>query len=503
MSSEVEGLAVVAGAVMLPAALALGAGWLAWQGGRLLVEGARDVDRLAEEKRRQAEEEKRNRRNVALQARQQLADMCRAAIGELENSGGAGLADIRAMKQELEKVINSPVPNDTAALQKLNIQGMAVLERIMQRQRRLGDVSITGSGAYNGMALADLMGKLRLAIDAAELRATVGADIRAVDADVMERVKLNSQLTEVSARVMTALEFVVDLGENYGISTANNAWFQSCFNGVDERIRQLCSPALSNKELKQGIRALEEIMKQYDMLYPTMEREKATLATLYPVYAQAAKGLGEPIYELRHFKSAKALETEMHRLEERAERAKQCAEIYQKLGPAAYMCYAWDQELKAAGYSVRSRKQITDMVNHKPDRAKLGEAEMPFYQWDEAGLTQLYSVDESCDLQLIVHPDGSTTMETIAKREEKAPVVEGQTKHCATLKKIHEKLMQNWFIRYNYEEKEGPEEITTLAQWCSSENNTWTREAYAAAGVRENTRTAEKPAELRQTLPNK
>ena len=489
MSSEVEGLGIIAAAVALPGLVAMGAGWLAWQGGKYLVEAGRDVDRLAEEKRRQAEEERRNRRNTALQAREQLVQMCRSAIAELESSGGAGLADVRAMKNELLQIINAPTPEDTGALQRMNIQGMAVLERIMQRQNRLGDVSITGSGAYNGMALADVMKKLRLAIEAAEIRATTGADIRAADVEVMERAKLNEQLNHVSARVMAALEFVVDLGENYGISTANNAWFQSCFNGVDERIRALCSPAVSNSELRQGIRALEEIMKQYDMLAPTMEREKAKIASLYPVYAQAAEALGEPIYELRHFKSGDALEAEMHRLEARMEKARKCSEIYQKLGPAAYMCYALDQELHAMGYSVHTRRQITEMAQHRPDRAKLGDAEMPFYQWDDKRLTQLYSIDETCDLQLIVHPDGSTTMETISRTEKEQETVEVQKKHCSALKELHKRLFDNWFIHYDYRETEGPEVLQSVAEWRSSGENTWTAEEAARLGVRENVRT--------------
>jgi len=492
MSSEIEGIGLIAAAVALPAAAAMGAGWLAWQGGRLLVEAARDVDRKAEEMRRQAEEAARNRKNTALQAREQLTQMCRSAIAELEASGGAGLADIRAMKQELLQVCTAPVPQDTGAIEQMNLRGMAVLERIVARQRRLGDVSITGSGAFNGAALGDLMAKLRVAMEAASITATTGANVVAADPQVLERVKLNRQLTEVSARVMTALEFVVDLGENYGISTANNAWFRSCFNGVDERIRMLCSPAVTNQELKQGIRALEEIMMQYDMLWPTLEQEKAKLSALYPVYAQAANALGEPIFEIRHFKSASALETEMHRLEARAERAKQCSEIYAKLGPAAYMCYAWDQELQAMGYSVHTRKQITEMAKHRPDRAKLGEAEMPFYQWDEKGLTQLYSVDSACDLQLIVHPDGSTTMETIARPAAKEQVVETQKKHCNAVKEIHKRLFENWFISYDYREAEGPEFVQSLAAWQNSEDNTWSREAAAQTGIRENVRTEQK-----------
>ena len=114
---------------------------------------------------------------------------------------------------------------------------------------------------------------------------------------------------------------------------------------------------------------------------------------------------------------------------------------------------------------------------------------MPFYQWDDKRLTQLYSIDETCDLQLIVHPDGSTTMETISRTEKEQETVEVQKKHCSALKELHKRLFDNWFIHYDYRETEGPEVLQSVAEWRSSGENTWTAEEAARLGVRENVRT--------------
>lgn len=51
MSSGVDSGGIIAAAVMLPVGVAFGAGWLAWQGGKLIVEANRVADRQIAEKK--------------------------------------------------------------------------------------------------------------------------------------------------------------------------------------------------------------------------------------------------------------------------------------------------------------------------------------------------------------------------------------------------------------------------------------------------------------------
>lgn len=491
MSSELEGVALLAGAVVLPAAVAFGAGWLAWQAGKSLLDLNASVDRANAEKLRQLREAQKQRERVAQAGYEQLMAMCQGVLSELAQAEDS--VENVTLRTELQQLCKQSPPADPARLERVTAAGLAQLERIVQRKSKLQEVQLFESGAYRGLSLADLMDDLRLAVAAAEIAEKSGADVRAADPAALERAEWNERLSNVAARVMTALEFVVDLSQNYGLSQANNAWFRSCFNGVDERIGVLCAPTTSNAELKKGVRSLEEVMEQYDMLRPGLEREVQELAALYPVYVQAAQALGEPVHAQRHFKSAEALEVELRRFESRARRAEVCAEIYQKLGPAAYLCYAWDEELRAMGYAVHTRKKIAEMADYRPERAKLDGAEMPFYQWDEQALTQLYRIAPQCDLQLIVHPDGSITMQTIAGTQDGTEAV--QKSHCDKMKTLRQRLRDNWFIAYDAEETAGAEIIRGLEAWRSQEENVWARQAaeqartVPAAGVRENTRT--------------
>lgn len=231
-------------------------------------------------------------------------------------------------------------------------------------------------------------------------------------------------------------------------------------------------PSTPNTELKKGIKRLEGLLEQYDMLIPSIESDQKKFVALYQVYVDTSKALGEPVASIKSFKSLKALEESLKFLKERSEKAQKCAEIYQKLGPAAYICYAWDQELRALGYTVHTRKDIAEMARHKPQHARLGESKLPFYHWNNDDLTQLYSMTSECSLQVIVHDDGSVTMQAISDAD-KNDAKKVQAGHCSLLGKLHENLKKNWFVMYDYQETASPDEITSVAEWFGSEDSAW------------------------------
>lgn len=498
MSSEVESGGSIAAAVALPVAVAFGAGWLAWQAGKqtvnlvrqagdLLADANDAVDREIQAKQRQRQEMERHRRLTAQTSRRHLTAVCNSVLAELDADGGDSAA-VEPLRKELMQIQSKALPEDTAGLELQNAADLARLDWIVSRQERLRELKVVTA---DGLTVARLMKDLRLAA-AAELCHTRGENVQAADPLVLERAELNLRLSELSARVRTALEFVADMAENYGMSDANNAWFQSCFNGVDQRIQTMCSPTVSNAELKKSLRSLEDVMAQYDLLYPTLSREKQNMSALYPVYMDGARALGEPVLPLSEFKEAAALEKALQAQKTRAQRAGQCAQIYQKLGPAAYLCYAWDEELRAMGYTVHTRKQITDLIRLRPERARLRGMELPFYQWGQESLTQLYQITPECDLQLIVHPDGTTTMQTMAVQsaERSHQAIAAQRSYCSRIQELHRRLKENWFILYDYRETAPADRLLSVNQWLSDGDNAWAQ----PAGVRENIRSGEQKA---------
>ena len=478
MSSGVDSGGIIAAAVILPVGVAFGAGWLAWQGGKLLMEANKVADRQIAEKKRHLEEAERHRKNLALAAHNQLVNMCTQLLTQIDgNSATISVINYKELEQlriELNDICQERVPEDVMQIESQNSIGFLKLEQMVSRYQYLSNLQIEedDAGLYCGLSLAELMSDMKIAISAMDIQATTGKDIKVAEPIVLERVKLNNKLTSVTARIMAALEYITKLSSSYGISTSNSAWFHSCFNGVDEQIKILYMPTTSNAELKKGIKRLEGLMEQYDEFVPMIENEQKKLISLYQVYVDASKALGEPIASIKSFKSSEALEETLLILKRRSEKAQECAQIYQKLGPEAYICYAWDQELQALGYSVHTRKDIAEMARHKPQHARLGENKLPFYHWNNDDLTQLYSMTSECSLQVIVHDDGSVTMQGIsdANANETKAI---QAIHCSLLSKLHENLRKNWFIMYDYQETASSDEITSVAEWFGSEDSAW------------------------------
>lgn len=478
MSSGADAEGVIAAAVALPVGVAFGAAWLAWQGGKLLLEANRAADEQIAEKKRQQEEAALHRKRSALAMHEQLVDMCTQVLSQVEAGSTTAsvieFSELEQLKAELRSICSENLPEDVMQMESLTSLGFLKLEKMVARQRALSGLRLEGNstGLYRGLSLADLMQDMKVAASAMHIQATNGRDVQAADPTVLERAKLNEQLAAVTARTMAALERVSELDSSYGLSASGSAWFHSCFNGVDEQIAVLYMPSTPNADLKKGIKRLEGLLEQYDMLMPSIESDRKKLVALYQVYTDAAAALGEPVAGIRSFQSPKALEDALALLQQRAEKAQVCAEIYQKLGPEAYLCYAWDQALRSLGYTVHSRKDITALASHKPEHGRLGENKLPFYRWNGEDLTQLYSITEECSLQVIVHDDGSVTMQTLADTDSSTAKA-AQATHCSLLRQLHENLRKNWFVMYDYQETASPDRVTSAAEWFASEDSAW------------------------------
>ena len=197
MSSEVDSGGIVAAAVMLPVGVAFGAGWLAWQGGKLLFEANRAVDRQIAEKKRQLEEAAMHRKRSALAAHNQLVDMCTHVLSQIDgNSATASVidfAELEHLRAELRSICNENIPDDVMQIESLNSLGFLKLEKMVAKQQYLSSLQLEGNSTslYRGLSLADLMLDMKIAISAMSIQATTGKDVRAADPIVLERVKLN------------------------------------------------------------------------------------------------------------------------------------------------------------------------------------------------------------------------------------------------------------------------------------------------------------------------
>lgn len=474
MSSEVYDTGIVAPAVTVSAGavigVALGPFWLAWHGGKLAVElGAALIDDIGqnlEEKKRRLNEIEAYRKNSAIKTHNELLDMCTQILNQLNDFPQN--PEIEQLRTELNGILQETIPDDVKKIEELTASGFSKLKRIKEKKQFLHNMQISEKSASLYRSLSDAMNEMSVFISALEIQATNGTNVVAPDPEVLERVKLNEKLYGVTEQILNALNYVEKLGSKFTLSSSHKAWYKSCFSGVNNQIEFLYKSSTTNSELKNGLQKLEDILERYNSMKQHIEKE----VLLYKTYADAANALGEPVESLNSFKNTFELEDKLLCLKRRSEKAQECAKIYNKLGHSAYICYAWDQELKALGYATLSRKDIEEMVNYKPQYAQVGETEIPFYNWTNKELTQLYSMSEECSLQVIVHDDGSVTMKSVSDADD-GKTREVQRYHCSLLTKLHENLRKNWFVMYDFQETATPDAVTSVAEWFYSENSVW------------------------------
>ena len=135
------------------------------------------------------------------------------------------------------------------------------------------------------------------------------------------------------------------------------------------------------------------------------------------------------------------------------------------------------------GYQVYDRDAVRRMAESRPVYASPEGKKLPFYQWDPETMTQFYQVESGCSLQLVVHPDGTTTMQTITEGDGDR-AVQTQKKHCAALTVLRQRLRDNWFISYDQKETAPPELLLSTAAWRGSRDNAW--RGQEETGIREN-----------------
>ncbi|MEE3461619.1 MAG: hypothetical protein VZR00_06995 [Lachnospiraceae bacterium] len=441
MSCKIDVVGDVARAVAFTTKAAYSAGFLAYKAGKQVVKAATVIDRTVDEKKEELEEKVHQRKLVAVSEHGQLLDTVEQIKKQLNkeslDADAMTLTKINDLMVRLDQILSETVPEDVSQIENLNNLQYGILKDILAENESLKHSVVTDEGIYKGMAVADLMEDLRIAFSAAQIHDTRGENVVAADPDVLERIELNERLAKVTGRIMSALSYVRDLSDNMGLSDATLTWFLSCFNGIDKQIEQICTPRITNEKLKREIRRLEESMQQFDAMYPAIEENRQRMEQLYDIYRDAALSLAEDPIPIKEFKNEDDLTNALNYLKERSNRAEKCAELYQKLGRSAYICFAWDEELKALGYNVRSRRQITDMALYAPEHGEISGAKLPFYQWKDNELTQIYELSHECVMQLIVHEDGTVSMDTYsdASESDNDLVEKAQASHCSRMKK--------------------------------------------------------------------
>lgn len=468
---------VVGAGLIVAGAAIYGAGWLAWKTGKFVYDMSVAAVNFVHNDLENYMAEKAQEKEAAVSAYNNMLQMCSELLADLGPNSPVDPLNAGRISLEIQEIMESCKTDDYEQLVHNTNAAYIKLNRIIREEKELSKKASEPKSLYSGQSLADLMDDMQIALAVASVTETVVKNAYAADPDEFERSKLQGALGEVSNRILNAVNYVAVISAKYGLSESDSKWFHSLFNGIENDVARLNKASVSNDELKRGVRRLKEIMERYDMFAPDIDRELSKRIQLYKVYEEAARALGEPIKPIKAYRTLEDVEQALKCLDERSQRAEKCATLYQTLGKEAYMSLAWDKELEALGYSVYTRKKVVDMINSKPERVRIDGVEIPCYKWNGEDFTQIYSLGEECGLQVIVHKDGKVSMQSIALTDNEEKVKSRQYMHCRQIKLLCERLRENWFISYDYNELADGDEIVKAADWAASNDGMWSKES--------------------------
>ena len=296
------------------------------------------------------------------------------------------------------------------------------------------------------------------------------SDVKSVSPEEYERSGLWEELMSLSGQFHRAIEREHERAGIVPIPQNMEKDLTRILGGVDERIESLSIPGISNKDLRQGLDRLRMSMEEYRT---RLQKLDAIEGEYYKVYSDLRTGLGLSVRDKSDFADTQDLLREIENEKKTVKRAKKCAKLYETLGKDGYICMALNDEMTAMGYSM-----VDKNILYKQFRGELTQyktesgTEIPAYYvpGTEQDAMQLYKINEFCQLQVITHRDGSTTLQTIMTGNNKAETVKTQENHCRNLQGLSKRLKEKWFVDIGIKETAASNQVTRIAAGVNNTN---------------------------------
>lgn len=287
----------------------------------------------------------------------------------------------------------------------------------------------------------------------------------------VELRKLNMHLEKLIYELSVALEREIHRFETVPIKSTDIKALNKIFNNIRKEIEFKRKQKLDIATYKNLISSIEIKMDEYYVLQSMMDKEEYKFLMLYLSYKDACNKSGIEFKDEVEFDSYEELEQAVVETRKRLEKMQKCAEVYHKIGKEAYICMAFENELSRLNYTSVTKEKAQRITNKILNNAHIGDELSPFYEMQNDSLMQVYHVSDNVGVQLIIHNDGSSTLETILLNEENEENAKKiQKEHCEKSKRLAQALRENWFIEADFDEVKSPNEIATQFTCTDKEN---------------------------------
>ena len=319
------------------------------------------------------------------------------------------------------------------------------------------DVAVIGNGDYAISEVNDLLpvvNKITILTNG-----KTAPDIRS------EKVEINKLLEKLDLLKTKFYEIIareVERAENCPINSYDTNRIAEIFKCINDEFSSVDYTKIEKWLLETKIATIERYIDSYGIYKYELDKEQERFLELYLRYKESCEKIGDTCREAVEFDSLQELEEEINSRNDMLNRLKDRSALLEELRKESgsddvarelYICYAIETELNRMNYEIADKTSAETIVGEKLKNYRLKDKLLQYYEHEGNSMMQLFKVSDEVGLQLIVHSDGTSTMETISlKKTDNNTVMKIQKEHCERTKKLEEALKKNWGIKIELEE---------------------------------------------------
>lgn len=461
------GVSLMAGTIAIGAALAVltpvAGGYVVYKTGKTIYDELAREHQEAVERQIREQARERARLENAKKIRNEIKEECKNKIAKLQSEDFMGDASLSFLAQNiLEDLQNIKNEDEKLDVVGIELQNNRDIQRIKDLVEQLKTEStLIKNNKTENQNMISFIENMKTIFEG--LSVDTYYDIHNIEIDDKEKASIKKHLArieELKEKFYVIVEREKDRFGNYPIVSVNVNRIASLFEKISNEINSIDVMEKKSWILEEKIHSIEKSIEAYDTYRALLDKEQEKFLNLYLSYKQSCEEVGEECKEAVEFNSMEELEATVKERVKILERAKKCSEIYSKLGREAYICMAFEMELNKLNYTTSEKKNAEEILKEKLKNCHIGGKAVPFYEYKNEAMMQIFKVSDKVELQLIVHNDGTSTMETVSlKPDELKETVETQKKHCEKTKILEEALEKKWFITANFEEERSADNI--------------------------------------------
>lgn len=486
------GATVIAGPIAIGAALAvlapIAGGYAIVSAGKAIYDGLAREHQKALERLAQEQARERMRLEKAVEKRRQITLECKKKIDELKTSGY--LSDpatellARQIMSEIQSIADYDEKNDVNNIELRNGLDLQRIKELTDNLKK--EIVLISENKSENFSMLSFIEKIEAMFSGLNIDDYYFVkNIQVENSEKVEIKKLLEKLDSLRAKFYEIIAREVERVENCPINSYDANRVADIFKCINDELSSIDYTKIEKWLLEAKIASIERYIDSYRIHKYELDKEQEKFLELYLRYKESCEKVGDAYKEAVEFDSLQELEKEIDSRNDMLSRLKERSALLEELRKESgsedvarelYICYAIETELNRMNYEIADKASAETIVGEKLKNYRLKDKLLQYYEHGSNSMMQLFKVSDDVGLQLIVHSDGTSTMETVSLKEsDNETVVKIQKEHCERTKKLEEVLKQNWGVEIELEEKTSAAhvayEFESMRQKVNNANN--------------------------------